>query len=178
MDNEVEYRLVFGDYGSKEEIGVIAIEYPRDHTVRLEHHWVKFPNGTKRKWYNYREISQSDYDILTSFDSIPKLKVSYREWYKKVFHLGDSMEKFTIIFILASLIWGYYIMLCGIGWGVADEQLTSLLGMIISGSCMTGTIGGFSFLFLCTKLEIRYHRDTDDDLEPRRWQKNYDIEHE
>lgn len=160
-----ETRIVTGDYGSQDDIGVIEI---LDTHESRNHHWVHFPDGQVRKWYSSRKVTnQQDLDIVEAFDLLPKLKVSYRpvtRWF------SNQSEGWCIIALL---------LLCGLLIEGGIDLFVSFFGgpdivnhpwvSWFSAILVYGFIATTVWAGVCLWFSNRYHTNTRYDERPREW---------
>lgn len=163
--------MVLGDYGSDEGIGIIAVnEHPTKSDLHddTEKHWITMPDGKLRTWYNHRDISASDFDMLKSFNSLPELKISYRPISKYLSKKADFFSNGIALSILALAFSGFILLVFLLAGG--DVNQFASLSMKYIGIAI---LSSFTFFFIgCFAQSIchkRYYRKTYYDYEPLRW---------
>lgn len=166
------YRVVLGDYGSEEEIGIVSIDKLRRRHI-CKRHWITLSNGNKRGWYNYREISESDFDVLKTFESLPELKVSYRPISKNVcsymFKHEEDLNTIFMISLYGLAITGL-ILILQLLLGVSNiAWVKTTWGIIFSVCFVIGYTGSFLAIVVQSICWSRYNRGTKHDQEPRRY---------
>jgi len=149
-----EHRLVLSDE-SEEQVGIVVIDRSKTFDNK-GYHWIHMPNGQVRKWYRFKNIDASDFDMLLTFKSLPKLKVSYRNISGKISSYdSEFFYELLTIFAIPALLWGIVIMFTGIGWQNADALINHWVGIFIT--ILTG--GGFCFLLtVCIITEVCSNR--------------------
>ncbi len=166
-ERKIEHRLVKGDYGSDADIGVFSIDMT-EHDTR-NHHWIHFPDGQVRKWYNWERIDKARAEEMEAFDMAPRLKVSYRPIAKE---LSNAYETMLILFFLALaalLIDGLIVLIADQFFDFADALLNSRIGAVVQDIIwITLSILGI-ICCVCHVGSIRWNNDTRDDEIPHAW---------
>ena len=115
---------------TRKDIGLVTVTGDSQQT-----HWVTLPDGSIRSSYFSRKVADLDFDTLDAFESLPRLKVSYRPISKFLFDYSVISSYLMIAFRMATLIFGILV-------GIATFQGTVLPALSHPSGFWTATILG------------------------------------
>lgn len=169
--NKTIWRLVLDDYERTNDIGVVEVINEREH---LMHHWVTFPDNQVRQWYNHRELTNADADMMISFEMVPQLKVSYRPISKLIVNLSEYFYMWFFLILAAFIVCSVSVLT---GTMLADYFFQVESSIFFNNFPINYITGWFSALItflgisclICNWAVKRYYRDTIDDKEPHQW---------
>jgi len=149
---------------TREDLGVATIKHAAKPTTHIKH-WITFPDGTVRKQYNARRILDTEADLLIAFDSLPKLKVSYRP-ISEHFYLHEYLYfAVLLIFFGLSMAVGMTLMVA-IVLGKIEQLISFPFSYYISSFLLYGTVASGLVYLYANQIACPSHRNlTADDLE-------------
>lgn len=126
---EPRHYIVKSDDDDLTDVGLITVRYESRHD-----HWVKFPDGQTRKRYNAERITKADMELLDAFQTMPRLKVSYRPIRKffKEHNTGFYMISFLVLLLYA--LYALIVMVAGqFGFAmmIIDSGITSYINIAL-----------------------------------------------
>lgn len=164
------HRIVKGEFGNQDPIGAIQIDL--SHSSSDSGHWVIYPDGKHRRWYLYKDISNSEFDMIKEFGLMPILDVRYRpiaRWFE------SRQESFSVILMLSTVfcaLWGFVLMVAGAFWNSADWMINTIPGTIVNSLLVASMTFSIFSIVACTIAENRYKKFSDDDEAAKRWNDN------